>query len=861
MLRAKNPTIGFMDVVRCARSVVELGCEFSHLCTELHNLLRPLKSLLEKRTQDNEKLELLMISYHCCRNIAVDFRFDVCRFTEAIGKHIREVLNTNMDEDSKRILFKLMDVSILVHHPSLGDGHSQLDYIDDKAVWCTQLRNYEYAVEQELKLPLRAKYGANDRRPEVDQVLVQFAARLNFLIHWDDSLWVDAEDNEEASTAKRSKTSTKLQSLMDFAQPSANLAEFNWKWLTVIGETIWNFPSALRSEDFQPLLLILSQCQPMVAHESHVYAFTKCCVVLLRQEEEIAARLNPIVTNLCLDYWNKIADGTARVCTSNNKHSLESHILLQTLIRHQKFPSPNFIEDVVKIFLTKSTIKCDATLQTLITIMKSFNLDSLPNGKDLASRILSYTFEKPSLGDLKGIITTTGSEKPSARVLSQLGAICCLAKADVVKFFKNANVDAKEIFERYWKLPLQTAYKAEVEEITRMILLKSNERLLIEEEKEVKKQARNESFPAELKCILDPVMLEELQRVTEFKTKVINEDSVEEIRDYLQLVMENNEIMMNLADSLLSFEAYNEDKFKGSFVVKKLEFHLQEIERLFDLLLHHQTALDMKETHQLLTLVKSLFSSDFHKKIGLKVRSAELEHCLRWVAKQVNHKFLTREDDEVVRIGWEEFAQGKMEEKLKFLAVEALCEYNNHKGHNEDVMVDRLLQIELDCDDNFDLHAVFNVLRIFDRQESVPKEAIQWIWTHIVSICQRHHRHQYLSDRLIGAFHDVVKLSKNHPELTTNVITLFSSYAKMCASPDYQYSPATTVGYLRQFQNFHRVSSLRFFSIFRVFKTFPFRITSNCSSMKIQSPTCTNPSATTSSHPTCLQFEWQRLMR
>jgi hypothetical protein len=111
--------------------------------------------------------------------------------------------------------------------------------------------------------------------------------------------------------------------------------------------------------------------------------------------------------------------------------------------------------------------------------MKSFNMDSLPNGKDLTVKILNYVFEKKSIADLRKVITTSSNEKPTAKVLSRIGVICCLCKTDVVNYSKN---DVIKFSASNLKLEQQSKYKKEVEELIRNILLKSNERLLLEDD-------------------------------------------------------------------------------------------------------------------------------------------------------------------------------------------------------------------------------------------------------------------------------------------------------------------------------------------------------------------------------------------
>jgi hypothetical protein len=745
-----------------------------------------------------------VIAYHCCRNIAVDYRFEVCRFTETIAKHIKEVFKVDMNGDVKIILFKLMDLAVIVHHPNLAGDKVNHEYVADRNEWNGQLRNFNYMIGLELKLPPKSKYRSQTN-PEVNQVLAQVAARLSFLMHWDDSVWIAEEAGE--NSAKKVKRSNKLQALMDLAQPSEDRSEFNWKWLTIIAEVIFTYPSALQDEDFQQLLKTLDFCQPSIDHESQIYTFTKCCFILLNRDENFSATANVIIVNLCRELWHKIAEGALRVCTSNNKFSVHQHILLQTLLIYQKFPSSSFIEDVIKIFLNKSTIKCDSTLNTLIVLLKYFNLDTLPTGKDLAAKILHYTFEKASLSDLKQIIAT--AEKPSARVMSQLGVICCLSKTDVMSYMKNEKLDGDELFVKNWKLQQQVEYKKETEEITQQILLKLNERLLIEDSDFMDTMAsskKSEEFPKEIKCIVDQSMYEkELPSVIEFKEKLISADAdIDAIKEYLQHVMENNEMMMHLTNNFLRFETFNEEKFRTSVTVKKIEFQVQEIDRLFKLILEKHSILEMKDSHQLIMLVKSLFSAEYHKQICLKVRTFELENCLRWISKQVTHKFNTPDADaEPMNIGLKEFNNAKMEEKLKFHAIEALCMYNLFDGVNTEAAMERLKCVQLDIDDNIDVHTVFHVLKIFAQNETESKHAIEWIWKYVVEICKDHNSHQYLSHRMIAALHDVVKISWRLPDMTSNVIALFHSFANLCL---HRYNVKVSEEYVKQLKFFHQVS-------------------------------------------------------
>jgi hypothetical protein len=265
--------------VTCTKLTIEYGCSFSQLSTDLHKYLPALESLLEKREEVREKLELLIVAYHCCYNIAVDHRLAVCRFTETNSKHIHSVYKVDLNEESKETIFRLMDLALVVHYPMLQSDVKILKYVENETLWNSQLRNYAYIVELELKPTPKTKYRSTSK-DDINQVFVQFAARLCYLVYWDELIWQEVE-SEEPSTSKRLKRSTKLQALIDYTLPNQERADFNWKWLVVISEMIYNYPASLQKGDFQLLLQSISQFQATMEGEVQVHAFTKCCLVLL----------------------------------------------------------------------------------------------------------------------------------------------------------------------------------------------------------------------------------------------------------------------------------------------------------------------------------------------------------------------------------------------------------------------------------------------------------------------------------------------------------------------------------------------------------------------------------------------------
>ena len=308
-MESKNHNIAFLDIVQCTTSVIEIGTSCSFLAVDLSKYLKKLKKLLEKRENNRERLELLKTSYHCCINIAVDYRFEVCKFTESTMKYIHKIYDKNATEEQKTTLFKFMDLALVVHSPNLKHDRLKLNFVHDSKEWHTQLRNFAYIMKQEMSEPPKSKYRY-ELKPVINQIFNQFAARLCYLIYWDDTIWNDQDSESGEQSSKRIKRGNKLQTLLDLACPAEN--EFNWKWLLVICEMIQEFPDSLIAEDFQPFLQLLAQFQPTIEYDIQMYAFSKCCLILLQNEESFTSNYNGIVVNFCKEFWHKIADGASR---------------------------------------------------------------------------------------------------------------------------------------------------------------------------------------------------------------------------------------------------------------------------------------------------------------------------------------------------------------------------------------------------------------------------------------------------------------------------------------------------------------------------------------------------------------------
>lgn len=317
--------------------------------------------------------------------------------------------------------------------------------------------------------------------------------------------------------------------------------------------------------------------------------------------------------------------------TSNSKLCIDYHILLQVLIKYQKYPSSNFILDIINTFLSNSTKRTDVTLSTLVTILESFNLDSLENS-DLCTKILKYLFEKPNVYHLKSVIMNVEKINPS--ILGQLTVICCLSKTDVFNFNQKSDVMNHFV---HWKQNELKSYKTEMDEITHLILQKYLEKLVIEDDDFLvgENPEAPKSMPVDLKCIIDEEILKSLSTVMPFNENPPPEDADSDaISFYLQSVLENAELNAHILNQFLLYDALNRDKFDSSPIRKELNFRLQLLDMLFSKIDH--VSLDLKDTLQILKFVKGLVNTNFHPVISEMIRTFDLKNMLSWVQNQIN---------------------------------------------------------------------------------------------------------------------------------------------------------------------------------------------------------------------------------
>ncbi|KAL7034827.1 hypothetical protein ACKWTF_008120 [Chironomus riparius] len=817
IMKANSPKFTFLLLVECAQKVTIAGCENSYLALEMINLnvFEQLKNIIASRNSGTnyvkERQELIVLLYYCCRDNIVDFRFEICRFLEEFTFHINTAFLSDKHDRYRPFLFKLMDLALIAHIPMLGNDKDQMEYIHDKKNWFNTIKQYEYLLLEDLK-PMGMAYREKIP-PKVSSITCEFAARFCFYAYWNDEIFKDHETEDSGEhVPKRMKLTNKLQTIIERIKPSVERPGiYNWKWLAVLCELIENYPQTLQNDDIAEIIILLSECQPMIDFKEQIYSFTKCCSILLQHEEGFKNTANKLVYSRCQTLWSKISDEAARCCSNSNKNLIESHKLLQLLIYHHKYSSPAFIESVIKIFTSNSTIKCDTTLDTLIVLLKSFNLDSLQNGKEYAKEILRFAFEKITLAVLKKVIA--GNDKPSYPVLAHLAILCSLLKTDVMNYYKNMKIDASDFYGKIIDMVEQKNYKTEVESIINLMQLKMRGKLIIENENFLKHTEKltaenNLEVPTELKCMVDEEIFCELMKLTELGEKIITENStVIEIKDYLRDVMSSNELMMNLLSELLKMEATNQKKMENLFITKRILLYMQEIERIFSIISTRIIEFDTTDTNKLALQINAMLSSHYHSAVGKLIRNYDLKNCLKWIFNQVDREFYDTEEYPNLKLNLKAFINAKFDQKIRYVMITTLCEYFNYEGINTDTVVQWIDKIEFSIDNNIDMHTIFKVVDIFGRQKNIPEEAAIWIWgAGIVYICKMHRSNLYIMNCIINKLAELKQFTHQYFDLSKYYVTVYTSFSKLCSydvNSNRCYGSKIVSKFLRQFKHFH----------------------------------------------------------
>lgn len=495
LMKSSRHNLKFIDLSHCLYDLLVIGFSHSYLQSELMNIkiLAYIDVILTKRTNDQEQFEVLAIAYQCCKNMIVEHRAEVCKFIEQTSESIVKFFRKTDVSDKLRIIrLKFMNIILIAHIPNIKtqNVNRSPEMIANPRKWTSILKEFEHVVKTEMTMNV-SKYR-EDHSIEINPIIVQCVSRFCRYFYWIENIEEEQIAEDQPSSSKRVRISNKMEMMLDNVLPSLKFKEaFNWKWLTVLAEMISDSKDLLDTVNIPKILKMLADCQPLVEYNYQVYAFTKCCYGLLQSN----VSSNSIIKNHIQNLWFKIADECLRVCSGNDKTSIEFHVLLQLLIRHEKYSNASFIESVLKMYATGTISRNDTTLKSLLITIKSFNLDSLTCGKELTSKALQFVFQKHTVAAALKKLIAPDNNKTSISVLCEVAICCCLHKSDVINFIKkNCNWNDLKLFEEVWDLKKQKSYKSEIEKLIHLINKQDLNILVLEDEDFLKVKLKKRNY-------------------------------------------------------------------------------------------------------------------------------------------------------------------------------------------------------------------------------------------------------------------------------------------------------------------------------------------------------------------------------
>lgn len=184
-------------------------------------------------------------------------------------------------------------------------------------------------------------------------------------------------------------------------------------------------PERIESDDYEMILQLLSEFQPQIQRPEHFQGFYLACKTLLEIQETIQVSDQKKTA----DFWHKIVETSARNCSSINQTSNENMMLIRLMLKYKQHKGDTFIESLLDTFFTNSINRSNESIQTLITLMLTFNINVLKDASDKVEKILSYLLLKQRVNVKISILRT--QEKPKAEFVARLIVLCNMYNSTV----------------------------------------------------------------------------------------------------------------------------------------------------------------------------------------------------------------------------------------------------------------------------------------------------------------------------------------------------------------------------------------------------------------------------------------------
>lgn len=317
------------------------------------------------------------------------------------------------DKELKIYVFKILDLTLSLQVESPGDR--------DAVKWNRLLADCMEKVESEINF-LDSKYQKYKSELITSGVFIEFAATAASCALWDDTFMVSFNQSCDSSHVdKRQRVSDKFQYLtdrIDIAETDKQKSSVNFRWLQVIAIIIKRNPTLVSFDDYAALLEITNKCQQNIHNFDQQKSFHLLIESLISCEPIISAQ------NKLVNEWNTLCDNVFKGTTVTSKFCKKNLILLALLVRHKKYKSNAFVQNILEAIFSYSTIKVDETLRLICIILIHFNINLLDHSLQIPKQIMGYLF--PVDHTARSIMTF--KSKLDSELQGKVIVLTCLSK-------------------------------------------------------------------------------------------------------------------------------------------------------------------------------------------------------------------------------------------------------------------------------------------------------------------------------------------------------------------------------------------------------------------------------------------------
>ncbi|XP_058447128.1 serine/threonine-protein kinase ATM [Malaya genurostris] len=746
---------------QAVRKSLENCCVQSYLAT----FLEPLRKMIIDSEKGRVHNELIKIAYSCATALAVDYRYEVCSFSEQIIPYVVKTFEPRMDEDMKSVYFRLMHLSVIIHHPEKSSlewrSNQELYYSNDEAEWYKCLRTMHSSVmRNEINAHVSASFNsAGGREIPFSEGFIDFAARLCYVIFWHDEIWNQSGSEDGYGVPKKIKRANKLQSLMDLIEPDA--VRPDWRWLILLAEIVDRCPAVLEESDYQPLLHILNRLQPKLQFSLQLKAFRLCCKALLNFENEDDFKKSTIISSAsCEELWHQITECSFRCSMSNNKSAADNHLILQLLITFRKYPSVAFLNNVLQAFYTYSIDRTSLNVTTIRTILETVPLEVLGPVHETVQHIFNYMFPKSRESQAKGILHK--KERLDIHLVASISVHCAVTKHKQQPSINDTKIaPTKARTEQKYVEPEE--FFRSIEE---NILLKKVEKLLVVQNDTVSDKQSGNYF--EVTYNIHEKNFELLCTAINFEKHFLQPEKEAIFKDLMNIIRDV-ELYLNILNVLLKHSAMNEETFEKCSITKKITFKIQEMDLCFGKLKYLSTS----ELNEMSFHLLSIFRETYHEPINQLLKTCGFGALFEWIFK--NAKSRPEADSKTIEsLRYENLNKEQVNQHHLLLIVAHYLKYDGVQTDSVKTFLDR---IHFNIYNSLDLFHVFNMSKILINQRSTYSMG-EWVLTYIKDICRYHHTNVAMTAAIIDLLADLIVFVTPHGGLYNDTNTVLLSFIR-----------------------------------------------------------------------------------